>query len=68
MLRYGQASADEYFVSHDAARQGVKIINNSKFENMVILKHFGPDNPDMPKKFKIHEILDMRHETLNFEL
>lgn len=48
MLRYGQASADEYFVSEDAARIGVKIINNSQFEPMVILKHFGPNNPDMP--------------------
>lgn len=48
MLRYGQASADEYFVSEDAAKEGVKITNNSKFEPMVILKHFGPNNPDVP--------------------
>lgn len=52
MLRYGQASSDEYFVSEDAARNGVKIINNSQFEPMVILKHFGPNNPDMPMEVK----------------
>jgi hypothetical protein len=52
MLRYGQASADEYFVSEDAAREGVKITNDSKTEPMVILKHFGPNNPDTPKESK----------------
>jgi hypothetical protein len=44
MLRYGQPSTDEYFVSEDAAGKGVKISNYSKFEPMVILKHFGPNN------------------------
>jgi hypothetical protein len=48
MLRYGQASADEYFVSENAAKVGVVITNNSKFEPMVMLKHFGPNNADMP--------------------
>jgi hypothetical protein len=48
MLRYGQASADEYFVSEDAAKEGVKITNSSKYEPMVMLKHFGPNNPDVP--------------------
>ena len=48
MLRYGQTSADEYFVSEEAARRGVKITNNSKYEPMVILKHFGPNNPEVP--------------------
>ncbi len=50
MLRFGQPSCDEYFVSENAAREGVVITNNSKFEPMVILKHFGPNNPDMPKE------------------
>lgn len=49
MLRFGQASADEYFVSEDAARNGVAITNNSRFEPMVMLKHFGPNNADVPK-------------------
>jgi hypothetical protein len=52
MLRFGQASADEYFVSENAAKAGVKITNNSKCEPMVMLKHFGPNNPEMPKKVK----------------
>ena len=49
MLRFGQLSADEYFVSEAAARQGVKIANHSRWEPMVILKHFGPNHPDMPR-------------------
>lgn len=49
MLRFGQLSADEYFVSETAAREGVTISNHSRFEPMVILKHFGPNHPDMPK-------------------
>lgn len=40
MIRFGQATADEYFVSEDAAKKGVKIINHSSCEPMVILKHF----------------------------
>ena len=48
MLRFGQASSDEFFVSEQAARRGVTISNESRFEPMVILKHFGPNNPDRP--------------------
>jgi len=50
MLRFGQMSADEYFVSESAARKGIAIVNGSKWEPMVMLKHFGPNHPDMPKK------------------
>jgi hypothetical protein len=49
MLRYGQRSADEYFVSQPAAAEGVRITNCSKWEPMVILKHFAPNHPDMPR-------------------
>jgi hypothetical protein len=49
MLRYGQLSADEYFVSERAAKEGVAITNHSLWEPLVILKHFGPENPEMPK-------------------
>ncbi len=49
MLRYGQLSADEYFVGEKAAQDGVKIANHSQWEPMVILKHFGPNHPDMPR-------------------
>ncbi|HTR81091.1 MAG TPA: hypothetical protein VMM58_05615 [Bacteroidota bacterium] len=49
MLRFGQASNDEYFVSEDAAKAGVVISNKSRFQPMVILKHFGPNHPEMPR-------------------
>ncbi len=48
MLRFGQLSADEYFVSEEAARKGVVISNESQFEPLVILKHFGPNNREVP--------------------
>lgn len=49
MLRFGQMSGDEYFVSEQAAKDGVVITNKSMWEPMAILKHFGPNHPDMPK-------------------
>ncbi len=48
MLRYGQLSADEYFVGEPAAKAGVKITNHSHYEPMVILKHFANNNPQTP--------------------
>jgi hypothetical protein len=50
MLRYGQLSGDEYFVGAQAAEVGVKIVNKSPWEPLVMLKHFGPHNSEMPKK------------------
>ncbi|HBE77885.1 MAG TPA: hypothetical protein DDW65_08905 [Firmicutes bacterium] len=52
ILKFGQLSGDEYFVSEDAAKNGVTISNASKWEPMVILKHFGPNNLDMPTTVK----------------
>jgi len=49
MLRFGQLSADEYFVSEKAAKEGVIVSNHSKFEPLVMLKHFANNNPEMPK-------------------
>lgn len=49
MLRYGQMSGDEFFVSEQTATNGVTIHNKSKWEPMVILKHFGPNHPNMPR-------------------
>jgi hypothetical protein len=49
LLRFGQRSADEFFVSEKAASEGVKIVNHSRTEPMVILKHFGPNHPDAPQ-------------------
>ncbi len=47
MLRYGQASADEFFVSYDAAAKGVVVKNTSLCEPLVMLKHF-PWHPGVP--------------------
>lgn len=47
LIRYGQLTHDEYFVSEAAAKEGVTITNPSKTDPIVMLKHFGPDNPDL---------------------
>jgi len=47
LIRFGQLTADEFFVTEQAAREGVAIINSSKTDSLVMLKHFGPDNPDL---------------------
>jgi len=47
LIRYGQLTHDEYFVSEKAAMSGVKITNHSKTDPIVMLKHFGPRNPDL---------------------
>lgn len=47
LIRYGQLTNDEFFVSEDAAKTGVPITNLSKSDPLVMLKHFGPDNPDL---------------------
>lgn len=47
LIRYGQLTNDEFFVSEQAAKEGVKIVNASKTDPLVILKHFGPGNPDL---------------------
>lgn len=47
LIRYGQLTHDEFFISEQAARDGVKIVNPSATDPIVILKHFGPSNPDL---------------------
>ena len=47
LIRYGQLTNDEFFISENAAKDGVTITNASATDPIVILKHFGPDNPDM---------------------
>ena len=47
LIRYGQLTHDEYFVSENAAKEGVRIVNTSKTDPIVMLKHFGPGNPDL---------------------
>jgi hypothetical protein len=46
MIRFGQLTEDEFFVTADAAKNGVRIENPSETDPMVVLKHFGPGNPD----------------------
>lgn len=46
-IRYGQFSSDEFFVSESSAREGVRITNHSTTSDLVLLKHFGPGNPQL---------------------
>jgi hypothetical protein len=46
MIRFGQMTEDELFVTAEAAKAGVRIENRSDTEPLVMLKHFGPGNPD----------------------
>src|SRR5256714_12925002 len=46
MIRYGDMTEDELFGTEDAARAGVRVENRSETDPLVILKHFGPGNPD----------------------
>jgi len=47
LIRYGQQTSDEFYVSEAAAREGVVIKNPSATDPLVMLKHFGPENPDL---------------------
>ncbi|WP_142687177.1 hypothetical protein [Chitinophaga polysaccharea] len=47
LIRYGQLTNDEFFISEAAATAGVKIVNHSSTDPIVMLKHFGPGNPDL---------------------
>jgi hypothetical protein len=49
LIRYGEMTKDELFVSAAVAQAGVTITNRSETENLVMLKHFGPGNPDAAK-------------------
>jgi len=46
MIRYGQMTEDEVFVTAAAAQAGVTIENLSSCDPLVMLKHFGPGNPE----------------------
>lgn len=46
LIRYGQLTNDEYFVSEAKAKEGVTIVNHSKTDPIVMLKHFA-ENPDL---------------------
>ncbi len=46
MIRFGELTEDELFVTAAAAKEGIHIVNPSTTDPLVILKHFGPANPD----------------------
>jgi len=46
LIRYGELTNDEYFVTEKAAKEGVIITNTSKTEPIVMLKHFA-ENPEL---------------------
>jgi len=49
MIRYGQLTEDEVFISSEAATAGLIFENLSKTDPLVTLRYFGPDtNSDMP--------------------
>jgi len=50
LIRYGQLTFDEFFITEKAAMEGVKIVNASSTDPIVMLKHFGPGNPDLVLK------------------
>jgi hypothetical protein len=47
LIRFGQLTNDEFFITEKAAMEGVKITNHSTTDPIVMLKHFGPNNPDL---------------------
>ena len=51
LIRYGEITSDEFFVSAATAKQGVTITNLSSTEPLVLLKHFA-ENPDL--KIEVH--------------
>ena len=51
LIRYGQLTHDEFFVTENAAAEGVQISNPSATDPLVMLKHFGPDNPELSHEY-----------------
>jgi hypothetical protein len=52
IIRYGEMTNDEMFVTEEAAKAGIKIKNESNREELVILKHFGPGNTETPRTIR----------------
>ena len=48
LIRYGELTRDEFFVTESAAKAGVEIVNTSDTSPIVMLKHFA-ENPELPK-------------------
>jgi len=55
LIRFGQLTCDEYFVSEQAALAGIRIVNHSETDPIVMLKHFGPENPEWVRWFREYQ-------------
>ena len=51
LIRYGELTNDEFFVTEATAKEGVKITNTSTTEPLVMLKHFA-ENPELLAQMK----------------
>ena len=49
VLRYGDVSGDEFFVSESAAKKGIVAENSSSYEPLIILQNFANNNPAVPQ-------------------
>jgi hypothetical protein len=50
LIRFGQMTQDELFITAEAAAEGVVVKNHSKTDPLVLLRYFGPDvHTDMPE-------------------
>jgi hypothetical protein len=47
MIRFGELTHDEYFVSEEASKNGVRFTNSSLSQPLVVLRHYA-DHPDLP--------------------
>jgi hypothetical protein len=52
LVRFGEMTRDELFVTAAAAQAGVKVTNRSDTENLVMLKHYGTGNPEAARFIK----------------
>jgi hypothetical protein len=60
MIRFGEMTQDELFVTADAARAGVRIDNQGASDPLVILKHVGPGNPDNEPLRRLRALITAR--------
>ena len=49
LIRFGQMTQDEIFITAEAAREGVVIENHSATDPLVTLRYFGPDVTNTPE-------------------
>jgi hypothetical protein len=49
MIGFHELTNDEFFITESAARAGVRYVNTSPTEPLVMLRYFGPEvNPEAP--------------------